>query len=87
MFAAHIHWCALFRFDVLRVPLPEPASRRPLPRCPLIVSVRARIHQVEAIVAAYKPAIIGLQETKVQDSEFPHAELAHLDYDIIVFGW
>lgn len=51
-----------------------------------INSVRARIHQVQAIVASHQPAVIGLQETKVQDSEFPHAELADLGYEIITHG-
>ena len=51
-----------------------------------INSVRARIHQVQAIVASHQPAVIGLQETKVQDSEFPHTELADLGYEIIAHG-
>jgi len=51
-----------------------------------INSVRARIQQVQAIVESYQPAIIGLQETKVQDSEFPHADLADLGYEIITHG-
>lgn len=51
-----------------------------------INSVRARIHQVQAIVEKYQPAVIGLQETKVQDSEFPHDDLAHLGYEIITHG-
>ena len=36
--------------------------------CFNINSIRARIPQLEAIVAQYQPAVIGLQETKVQDS-------------------
>ena len=36
-----------------------------------INSIRARIPQLEAIVEQYQPAVIGLQETKVQDVEFP----------------
>jgi exodeoxyribonuclease-3 len=51
-----------------------------------INSVRARIHQVKAMVDNYQPAVIGLQETKVQDSEFPHADLADLGYEIITHG-
>ena len=51
-----------------------------------INSVRARIHQVQAIVEKYQPAVIGLQETKVQDSEFPHGDLADLGYEIITHG-
>jgi exodeoxyribonuclease-3 len=51
-----------------------------------INSVRARIHQVKAIVDSYQPAVIGLQETKVQDSEFPHEDLSELGYEIITHG-
>lgn len=36
-----------------------------------INGVRARPHQLEALVASHAPDVIGLQETKVQDSEFP----------------
>lgn len=33
--------------------------------------IRVRAHQLEALVAQHDPDIIGLQETKVQDREFP----------------
>ncbi|MEE3214517.1 MAG: endonuclease/exonuclease/phosphatase family protein, partial [Pseudomonadota bacterium] len=36
-----------------------------------INGIRARLHQLEALIAAHQPDVIGLQETKVQDSEFP----------------
>ena len=36
-----------------------------------INSIRARPHQVEAIVKKHKPDAIGLQETKVHDDDFP----------------
>ena len=37
-----------------------------------INSIRARPHQIEAIVKKHKPDAIGLQETKVHDDDFPY---------------
>ncbi len=37
-----------------------------------INSIRARPHQVEAIVKKHQPDAIGLQETKVHDDDFPY---------------
>ena len=51
-----------------------------------INSIRARIPQLEAIVEQYKPAVIGLQETKVQDLEFPIEETQRLGYETIFHG-
>ncbi len=51
-----------------------------------INSVRARIHQLTAVVECYQPTVIGLQETKVQDHEFPLDELNTLGYQIITHG-
>ena len=53
-----------------------------------INGIRARPHQLEEVVAAHKPHILGLQETKVQDSEFPHAFLQALSlhYKILIYG-
>ena len=51
-----------------------------------INSVRMRIHQVEAIIERHQPAFIGLQEVKVQDSEFPFDALDHLGYEIHTHG-
>lgn len=48
--------------------------------------LRARFHQLEALVASHKPDIIGLQETKVNDSEFPHDQLAGIGYWIVNHG-
>ncbi|SPP31223.1 Exodeoxyribonuclease III [Arsenophonus endosymbiont of Aleurodicus floccissimus] len=36
-----------------------------------INSLRARIHQLEAIIEKHQPDVIGLQETKVDDGAFP----------------
>lgn len=51
-----------------------------------INSLRARLHQLEAIVDKYQPALIGLQETKVQDSEFPKETIQNLGYKVLFHG-
>lgn len=51
-----------------------------------INSIRARIPQLEAIVEQYQPAVIGLQETKVQDLEFPIEETQRLGYETLFHG-
>ncbi|MBN1957881.1 MAG: exodeoxyribonuclease III [Desulfuromonadales bacterium] len=48
--------------------------------------LRARFHQLEALVKQHNPDIIGLQETKVHDSEFPHDQLGGLGYKIVNHG-
>jgi len=49
-------------------------------------SVRMRIHQLQALTDAYAPDIIGLQETKVQDHEFPLADIEAMGYNAIYMG-
>ncbi|MBC9129763.1 exodeoxyribonuclease III [Frischella sp. Ac13] len=51
-----------------------------------INSLRARIHQLEAIINKYQPDVIGLQETKVHNELFPIAELEHLGYHMYYHG-
>lgn len=51
-----------------------------------INGIRARLHQLEALVAAHRPLVIGLQETKVQDSEFPVAAVEALGYRVYFHG-
>ncbi len=51
-----------------------------------INGIRARLHQLEALIQAHRPAVIGLQETKVQDSEFPHAAVEALGYRVYFHG-
>jgi len=48
--------------------------------------IRARLHQLEALVAAHRPEIIGLQETKVQDADFPLAQIEALGYRAVYAG-
>ncbi len=51
-----------------------------------INGVRARPHQMQAIVENLKPDIIGLQETKVHDEQFPLADLEALGYEVHYHG-
>ena len=49
-------------------------------------SVRLRIHQLQALTDQISPDIIGLQETKVQDHEFPVEALSEMGYNVIFAG-
>lgn len=51
-----------------------------------INSLRARFHQLEALMAQYQPDLILLQETKVQDHDFPLAEIQALGYSVVFHG-
>jgi exodeoxyribonuclease-3 len=51
-----------------------------------INGVRARPHQLEALRDTYDPDIIGLQETKVQDADFPRAMIEDLGYHVAFHG-
>lgn len=48
--------------------------------------IRARPHQLEAVRNQLDPDIIGLQEIKVQDSEFPTEMIEELGYHVEFFG-
>ncbi|MGM0702120.1 MAG: exodeoxyribonuclease III [Pseudomonadota bacterium] len=51
-----------------------------------INGIRARLHQLSALVDSHRPAVIGLQETKVQDSEFPREAVEALGYRVVYHG-
>lgn len=51
-----------------------------------INGIRARLHQLAALVNDSRPAVIGLQETKVQDSEFPREAVEALGYRVFFHG-
>jgi exodeoxyribonuclease-3 len=51
-----------------------------------INGIRARPHQLAALKATYDPDIIGLQETKVQDPDFPRAMVEDLGYHVAFHG-
>lgn len=48
--------------------------------------LRARPHQLQALVAQHQPDIIGLQETKVHDNEFPQEMIKALGYHVVRHG-
>ncbi len=49
-------------------------------------SIRLRLHQLEAIIAKHDPEIIGLQETKCQDHDFPLEAIEAMGYHAEFFG-
>lgn len=51
-----------------------------------INGVRARLHQLEALVEQHRPDVIGLQETKVADDQFPRADIEALGYHVHYHG-
>ena len=51
-----------------------------------INGIRARPHQLAAVTDRLGPDILGLQETKVQDAEFPLAEVEALGYRAHIHG-
>ena len=51
-----------------------------------INSIRARPHQLEHVRDSIAPDVIGLQETKVQDSEFPLEMVEELGYHVEYWG-
>ena len=48
--------------------------------------LRSRLYQLEAMIKQHSPDIIGLQETKVSDEEFPHQAIADLGYQVNFHG-
>lgn len=48
--------------------------------------IRARLHQLEAVIRTHQPDAIGLQETKVRDSEFPEQAIRELGYHAYFHG-
>ncbi len=49
-------------------------------------SIRLRLHQLEALRDTHAPDIIGIQETKVMDENFPVDELKEIGYESAYFG-
>jgi len=49
-------------------------------------SVRVRLHQLARVIEIHAPEFIGLQETKVQDQDFPLGEIESLGYQPIYMG-
>ena len=51
-----------------------------------INGIRARQHQLEAVRDIIKPDVMGLQETKVHDEQFPLSDIESLGYHVEYFG-
>ncbi len=49
-------------------------------------SLRQRLHQLQSVIDKHVPEFIGLQETKVQDHEFPLDAIAEMGYQVIYAG-
>ena len=51
-----------------------------------INGLRARPHQLEAIIEKYQPDVIGLQEIKVADEDFPYTITDNWGYHVFHHG-
>lgn len=51
-----------------------------------INGIRARPHQIEALIKDHAPDVIGLQETKCPDDQFPAQHIEDLGYHVSYFG-
>ncbi|MGQ7843331.1 exodeoxyribonuclease III [Granulosicoccus sp. 3-233] len=49
-------------------------------------SIRLRLHQLQALIDTYSPDVIGLQETKVVDADFPIDALRDMGYHTAFAG-
>jgi exodeoxyribonuclease-3 len=49
-------------------------------------SIRVRLHQLQAVIEKHSPEVIGLQETKVTDDQFPVDEVNDLGYHVEFHG-
>ncbi|AWL11613.1 Exodeoxyribonuclease III [Saliniradius amylolyticus] len=51
-----------------------------------INGIRARLHQLQALIDKHQPDVIGLQETKVHDDQFPLADVQAMGYQVHYHG-
>lgn len=51
-----------------------------------INGLRARPHQLRALIERHQPDVIGLQETKVADEQFPQTDIEALGYHVYYHG-
>ena len=51
-----------------------------------INGLRARLHQLEELIKVHAPDVIGLQETKCPDDQFPEQAILDLGYKVAYFG-
>ncbi|MBU2711523.1 exodeoxyribonuclease III [Zooshikella harenae] len=48
--------------------------------------IRARLHQINSLLATYQPDVLALQEIKVADELFPVSEIEAQGYQVVYFG-
>lgn len=51
-----------------------------------INGLRARLHQLQALIEKHQPDVIGLQEIKVHDEAFPVADVEAMGYKVFFHG-
>ena len=51
-----------------------------------INGIRARIHQLTALIEKHQPDVVGLQEIKVDNPQFPVADVEALGYNVYFHG-
>ncbi|MEH6530620.1 MAG: exodeoxyribonuclease III [Photobacterium frigidiphilum] len=51
-----------------------------------INGLRARLHQLQALIEKHQPDVIGLQEIKVHDDAFPLADVEAMGYKVYYHG-
>ncbi|WP_462158211.1 exodeoxyribonuclease III [Pseudoalteromonas sp. GB56] len=51
-----------------------------------INGIRARLHQLQALIEKHQPDVIGLQEIKVHDEMFPVADVEAMGYNVYFHG-
>ncbi|WP_108651668.1 exodeoxyribonuclease III [Dongshaea marina] len=51
-----------------------------------INGLRARLHQLQALIDKHKPDVIGLQEIKVHDEQFPLDAIKEMGYHVVFHG-
>jgi exodeoxyribonuclease-3 len=49
-------------------------------------SLRQRLHQLQSVIDKHAPEFIGLQETKVQDHDFPRDDIEAMGYQVVFTG-
>ena len=54
--------------------------------CFNVNGLRSRLHQLAAVIEKYQPDVIGLQETKVVDEQFPVEAVQELGYHVEYHG-
>ena len=51
-----------------------------------INGIRARLHQLQALIDTHQPDLIGLQEIKVHDEQFPVEAVEAMGYQVFFHG-